>query len=112
MGRPDPSEEGAEDETGEERGGGGSTSASERLAAARAAGIAALVRVATRQLWKSLLGMSTDPTNCLVGVAGGGGHVELVFRYDRQAIHGNDAVGLMVKLPVEEDDDVMFEEDR
>jgi len=112
--RPDPSEEGAEDETGEESGGEPSTSASERLAAARAAGIAALVRVATRQLWKSLLGMSTDtdPTNCLVGVAGGGGHVELVFRYDRQAIHGNDAVGLMVRLPVEEDDDVMFEEDR
>ena len=29
-----------------------------------------------------------------------------MYRYDKQAVNGADAVGLMVRLPVEEDDDV------
>jgi HUS1 checkpoint protein len=42
-------------------------------------------------------------------VASNLGHVELVYRYDRQAVHGSEAVGLMVRLPVEEEDDLPYE---
>ena len=66
------------------------------------------MRVDTRLLWKSLAGTHANPSDCLFGVARNKGHVELVYRFDRQAVHGNDAVGLMVRVPVEEDDDVEF----
>ena len=85
-----------------------STGAAERLQRAKTSGAAAAVRVDTRLLWKSLAGTHANPSDCLVGVAGNKGHVELVYRFDRQAVHGNDAVGLMVRVPVEEDDDVEF----
>jgi hypothetical protein len=42
----------------------------------------------------------------LFGVARNKNFVELVYRFDRQAVNGNDAVGLMVRVPVLEDDDV------
>ena len=88
---------------------GDELSAAERLAEAKAAGTASAVRVNTKQLWKSLSGTTTNPSNCLVGVARGLGHVELVYRYDRQAVNGNEAVGLMVRMPVEEEDEVLFD---
>ena len=87
-----------------------STGAAERLQRAKTSGAAAAVRVDTRLLWKSLAGTHANPSDCLVGVAGNKGHVELVYRFDRQAVHGNDAVGLMVRVPVEEEDDVEFED--
>ena len=87
-----------------------STGAAERLQRAKTSGAAAAVRVDTRLLWKSLAGTHANPSDCLVGVAGNKGHVELVYRFDRQAVHGNDAVGLMVRVPVEEEDDVEFDE--
>ena len=87
-----------------------STGAAERLQRAKTSGAAAAVRVDTRLLWKSLAGTHANPSDCLVGVAGNKGHVELVYRFDRQAVHGNDAVGLMVRVPVEEDDDVEFDD--
>ena len=86
-----------------------STGAAERLQRATS-GAAAAVRVDTRLLWKSLAGTHANPSDCLVGVAGNKGHVELVYRFDRQAVHGNDAVGLMVRVPVEEEDDVEFDD--
>jgi len=89
--------------SGASRGGG-----SVRMAGV-AAGTASAVRVNTKQLWKSLSGTTTNPSNCLVGVARGLGHVELVYRYDRQAVNGNEAVGLMVRMPVEEEDEVLFD---
>jgi hypothetical protein len=56
--------------------------------------------------------VASNPSRALVGVAGHGRHVELVFRYDRQAVRGPDAVGLMVRMPVEEDDELeRWEED-
>ena len=85
-----------------------STGAAERLQRAKTSGAAAAVRMDTRLLWKSLAGTHANPSDCLVGVAGNKGHVELVYRFGRQAVHGNDAVGLMVRVPVEEDDDVEF----
>ena len=85
-----------------------STGAAERLQRAKTSGAAAAVRVDTRLLWKSLAGTHANPSDCLFGVARNKGHVELVYRFDRQAVHGNDAVGLMVRVPVEEDDDVEF----
>ena len=87
-----------------------STGAAERLQRAKTSGAAAAVRVDTRLLWKSLAGTHANPSDCLVGVAGNKGHVELVYRFDRQAVHGNDAVGLMVRVPVEEEDDVEFDD--
>ena len=87
-----------------------STGAAERLQRAKTSGAAAAVRVDTRLLWKSLTGTHANPSDCLVGVAGNKGHVELVYRFDRQAVHGNDAVGLMVRVPVEEEDDVEFDD--
>ena len=87
-----------------------STGAAERLQRAKTSGAAAAVRVDTRLLWKSLAGTHANPSDCLVGVAGNKGHVELVYRFDRQAVHGNDAVGLMVRVPVEDDDDVEFDD--
>ena len=87
-----------------------STGAAERLQRAKTSGAAAAVRMDTRLLWKSLAGTHANPSDCLVGVAGNKGHVELVYRFDRQAVHGNDAVGLMVRVPVEEEDDVEFED--
>lgn len=87
-----------------------STGAAERLQRAKTSGAAAAVRMDTRLLWKSLAGTHANPSDCLVGVAGNKGHVELVYRFDRQAVHGNDAVGLMVRVPVEEEDDVEFDD--
>ena len=87
-----------------------STGAAERLQRAKTSGAAAAVRMDTRLLWKSLAGTHANPSDCLVGVAGNKGHVELVYRFDRQAVHGNDAVGLMVRVPVEDDDDVEFDD--
>ena len=87
-----------------------STGAAERLQRAKTSGAAAAVRVDTRLLWKSLAGTHANPSDCLVGGAGNKGHVELVYRFDRQAVHGNDAVGLMVRVPVEEEDDVEFDD--
>jgi HUS1 checkpoint protein len=87
-----------------------STGAAERLQRAKTSGAAAAVRMDTRLLWKSLAGTHATPSDCLVGVAGNKGHVELVYRFDRQAVHGNDAVGLMVRVPVEEEDDVEFDD--
>ena len=87
-----------------------STGAAERLQRAKTSGAAAAVRVDTRLLWKSLAGTHANPSDCLVGVAGNKGHVELVYRIDRHAVHGNDAVGLMVRVPVEEEDDVEFDD--
>jgi HUS1 checkpoint protein len=84
--------------------------AAERLAHAKTSGAASAVRVDTRQLWKSLAGTSSNPSDCLFGIAKYKGHIELVYRYDRQAVHGNDAVGLMVRVPVEEEEDVEFDE--
>ena len=87
-----------------------STGAAERLQRAKSSGAASAVRVDTRQLWKSLAGTSANSSDCLFGVARNTTHVELVYRFDRQAVHGNDAVGLMVRVPVEEEDDVEFED--
>ena len=60
-------------------------SAAERLAEAKTSGTAAAVRVDTKQLWKSLRD-ARQSSDCLVGVAGNKGHVELVYRFDRQAV--------------------------
>ena len=68
------------------------------------------MRVDTRQLWKSLAGTNANSSDCLFGVARNKSHVELVYRFDRQAVHGNDAVGLMVRVPVEEEDELEFED--
>ena len=87
-----------------------SAGAAERLHRAKTSGAAAAVRVDTRLLWKSLAGTHANPSDCLFGVARNKGHVELVYRFDRQAVHGNDAVGLMVRVPVEEEDDVEFDD--
>ena len=76
----------------------------ERLAESKACGEASVANVGTRTLRRSLSGVASNPSRALVGVAGHGRHVELVFRYDRQAVRGPDAVGLMVRMPVEEDD--------
>ena len=82
------------------------TDSATRLAHAKASGDASCVKIDTRHLWKSLTGTQSNPSDCLFCVARHRGHVELVYRFDRQAVHGNDAVGLMVRVPVEEEDDV------
>jgi HUS1 checkpoint protein len=86
------------------------TGAAERLQRAKSSGAASAVRVDTRQLWKSLAGTNANSSDCLFGVARNKSHVELVYRFDRQAVHGNDAVGLMVRVPVEEEDELEFED--
>ena len=83
--------------------------ASERLAEAAASGSAALVAVNTKQLWKGLQGVQTNPSNAMIGVASNRGHMELVFRYDRQTVNGPDAVGLFVRVPAEIDEDFDFD---
>ena len=83
--------------------------ASERLAEAVASGSAALVAVNTKQLWKGLQGVQTNPSNAMIGVASNRGHMELVFRYDRQTVNGPDAVGLFVRVPAEIDEDFDFD---
>lgn len=96
---------GEREEDGEDEAGG----VAYRLAEAKASGSAAAVSINTKHLWKGLTGVASNPSNCLIGVAGNLGHVELVYRYDRQAVNGADAVGLMVRLPVEEEDELQFE---
>ena len=83
--------------------------AAERLAEACASGSAALVAVNTKQLCKGLQGVHTNPSNAMIGVASNRGHMELVFRYDRQTVNGPDAVGLFVRVPGEIDEDMIFD---